>query len=301
MKDRITFKAVALEARDYVQLTLGAVIMAAGLNAFLAPNNVVSSGVTGIAMIVNILFHLPTGAVLLALNIPLLIAGMYYAGGWRLGIRTVYTVVVMSAAIDLLKPYVAAALVSNPINDPLLYTLFGGLADGLGIGLVLRARGTTGGTDIIAKLVNRFTGMQLGQVILWANTAVLLAAALFVGIQPTLYALIVNFVGSRVVDIVHEGAAYARSAMIVSRKPDAIRQAVLQVLQRGVTVLEGRGGYTESEQQVLYVVVAKSEIATLKRVVQTTDPAAFLVISEVHEVLGYGFKPMTADKQPSAA
>lgn len=285
----IPWKAVFLEVRDYVQLTLGAVICAAGLNAFLAPNQVVSSGVTGIAMIVNILFGLPTGLVLLAFNIPLLIAGVYYAGGWKLGIRTVYAVVVMSLSIDLLKPYIPQVTA-----DPLLYTLFGGLVDGVGMGLVFRARGTTGGTDIIAKLVNRHTGTQLGQVILWVNTGVLLAAALIVGLQPALYALIVNFVGSRVVDAVQEGAVYARSAMIVSRKPDAIRQGIIQDLQRGVTILQGQGGYTEMEQRVLYVAVAKSEIATLKRVVNSADPDAFMVITEAHEVLGYGFKPMVA-------
>jgi uncharacterized membrane-anchored protein YitT (DUF2179 family) len=286
---RIPWKVVFLEVRDYVQLTIGAMICAAGLNAFLAPNQVVSSGVTGIAMIVNILFGLPTGLVLLAFNIPLLIAGMYYAGGWKLGIRTVYAVVVMSLAIDLLRPYVPKVTA-----DPLLYTVFGGLVDGVGMGLVFRARGTTGGTDIIAKLVNRRTGTQLGQVILWVNTGVLLAAALIVGLQPALYALIVNFVGSRVVDAVQEGAVYARSAMIVSRQPDAIRQAILEELQRGVTILQGRGGYTETEQQVLYVAVAKSEIATLKRIVHLADPDAFMVITEAHEVLGYGFKPIAA-------
>ncbi len=287
-RKNIPWQSILLEVRDYVQLSLGAVMIAAGLNAFLAPNHVVSSGVTGLAMILNITLGLPTGLLVLLFNIPLLIAGMYYAGGWRLGVRTVYTVVVMSLAIDLLAPYIP------PVTaDPLLYTLFGGLVDGLGIGLVLRARGTTGGTDIIAKLVHRFTGMQLGQVILWVNSGVLLAAAVLVGLQPTLYALIVNFVGSRVVDAVQEGAVYARSAMIVSHRPDAIRQGILDTLQRGVTILQGWGGYTEAERQVLYVVVAKSEIAALKRVVRLLDPQAFMVISEVHEVLGYGFTHLT--------
>jgi uncharacterized membrane-anchored protein YitT (DUF2179 family) len=286
---RLPWKTIFLQVRDYAQLTAGAVIIAAGLNAFLAPNQVVSTGLTGIAMIANITLGLPTGMVLLFLNIPLLIAGMHYGGGWKLGIRTVYAVVVMSAAIDLLASHVP------PVTaDPLLYTIFGGLVDGFGMGLVFRARGTTGGTDIVAKLVNRFTDVQLGQVILWVNTAVLLGAALFVGLQPTLYALIVNFVGSRVVDAVQEGAVYARSALIVSRKADAIRQSIFEELQRGVTVLEGRGGYTQTEQEVLYVVVAKSEIAALKRLVSSVDPDAFVVINEAHEVLGYGFKPIVS-------
>jgi len=289
LHDHVTWKTVFLEVRDYVQLTIGAVIIAAGLNTFLAPNHVVSTGVTGMAMMANFLWGLPTGIVLLCLNIPILITGMYFAGGWRLGVRTIYATVVMSLAIDLLAPHMPQATA-----DPLLYTIFGGLLDGFGMGLVFRARGTTGGTDVIAKLVNRFTGIQLGQVILWVNTGVLLAAALFVGLQPALYALIVNFVGSRVVDAVQEGAVYARSAVIVSRKTDAIRQIILEKLERGVTLLEGRGGYTQAEQQVLYVVVAKSEIAALKRMVQEADPEAFIVISEAHEVLGYGFKPMMA-------
>jgi uncharacterized membrane-anchored protein YitT (DUF2179 family) len=240
-------------------------------------------------MILNFTAGLPTGIGVLILNIPLLIAGVYYAGGLKLGIRTVYATVVMALAIDLLEPYIPQVT-----SDPLLYTLFGGLVDGLGMGLVFRARGTTGGTDIIAKLVNRFADIQLGQVILWVNTGVLLAAALVVGLQPALYALIVNFVGSRVVDAVQEGAAYARSAVIVSRKADAVCQGILAELERGVTILAGRGGYTNVEQQVLYVAVAKSEIAALKRVIHAADPEAFVVISEAHEVLGYGFKPMTA-------
>jgi uncharacterized membrane-anchored protein YitT (DUF2179 family) len=113
-------------------------------------------------------------------------------------------------------------------------------------------------------------------------------------LQPALYALIVNFIGSRVVDAVQEGAVYSRAAIIVSRKADAIRQAVFDELERGVTILEGRGGYTDAEQQVLYVVVAVSEIAVLKRLLGTIDPQAFVVISDAHEVLGYGFKAITA-------
>ncbi|MBN1888466.1 MAG: YitT family protein [Thermoflexales bacterium] len=286
---KLSWGMVLREAWDYAQLTVGAVMIAAGLNAFLAPNHVVSGGVSGIAMMIHFAFGLPIGAVLLCLNIPLLILLMRYAGGLRLGIRTVYATAVMSVAIDLLAPYIP------PVTaDPLLYTIFGGLLDGLGMGLVFRARGTTGGTDIVAKLVNRFWGIQLGQVILWVNTGVLLSAALLVGLQPALYALIVTFIASRVVDAVQEGAVYSRAAIIVSRKTDAIRQAVFDELERGVTILEGRGGYTDTEQQVLYVVVAVSEIAVLKRLLGTIDPQAFVVISDAHEVLGYGFKAMTA-------
>ena len=213
---------------------------------------------TGIATLLHLKLGWPVGTLVLLFNIPLFILGYRYTGGLTFLLRSGYTVLVMSRAIDLLAPYMP-----RNISDPLLYTIFGGFLDGLGIGLVFRARGTTGGTDIVAKLVNRFTGLQLGQVILYVNTTVLLAAAAFIGLQPALYALFVTFVIAQVVDTVQEGFGYARSAMIVSSNAEAVRAGLLRELHRGVTVLEGRGGYTESERGVLYCVVAKSEVAAL--------------------------------------
>ena len=280
-------KKLLLQVRDYLQLTIGAIIIAVAIDSFLIPNRVVAGGVTGIATILHLTLGWPIGVLVLIFNIPLFVLGYRYTGGLTFLIRSGYTVLVMSLAIDLLAPYMP-----RNISDPLLYTIFGGLLDGLGIGLVFRARGTTGGTDIVAKLVHRFTGLQLGQVILYVNTLVLLAAGVLIGLQPALYALIVNFVIAQTVDTVQEGLGYARSVMIVSSNASAIRDGLLRELHRGVTVLHGQGGYTESEKDVLYCVVAKSEVATLKRVVMETDPGAFLVITEAHEVLGRGFKPV---------
>jgi len=282
---RITAKWLLSEARDYMQLTLGAFIIAVAIDSFLIPNRVVAGGVIGIATLLHLKLGWPVGTLVLLFNIPLFILGYRYTGGLTFLLRSGYTVLVMSLAIDLLAPYMP-----RNISDPPLYTIFGGFLDGLGIGLVFRARGTTGGTDIVAKLVNRFTGLQLGQVILYVNTTVLLAAAAFLGLQPALYALLVTFVIAQVVDTVQEGFGYARSAMIVSSNAEAVRASLLRKLHRGVTVLEGRGGYTESERGVLYCVVAKSEVAALKRVLLEADPGAFVVITEAHEVLGRGFK-----------
>jgi uncharacterized membrane-anchored protein YitT (DUF2179 family) len=163
----------------------------------------------------------------------------------------------------------------------------------VGIGLVLRGEGTTGGTDIIAQILNQQKGIGFGRTFIVVNSAVLLAAAGVVGLTPVLYALIVNFVSGRVVDMVQEGSGYARAFFIVSPHNAAIQQAILEDLQRGVTCLDVRGGYSQATLPALYVVVSRSQVTHLKRLISQHDPAAFVVVSEAHEVLGEGFRPIT--------
>lgn len=269
---------------------MGAVILAVNVNMFLAPNQVVSTGVTGLGMLANYLWGWPIGLTTLVFNIPLLLAGIRWGGGLRFFLGTIYAVVVMTLAIDRLAPYVM------PIqNDPMIYTLFGGLMDGIGIGLVLRGRATTGGTDILAQLLNRYRGIPFGQIFIILNSVILLAAAAVVGIVPVLYALIVNFVSGRVVDVVQEGVSYARVVFIVSEQCEAIRCAILEQLERGVTIFDARGGYTKDPRPAIYVVVSRPELTTLKRMIADIDPRAFIVVSEAHEVLGEGFKPVLAE------
>lgn len=275
---------------DYLLIIVGALVVAANVSLFLEPNRVVSTGITGLGMLAHYLWAWPIGLVTLALNVPLLLMGIKWGGGFKFFMRTVFAVIVMTLAIDLLRP------VLPPIQgDPLIYTLFGGLLDGIGIGLVLRGRGTTGGTDIVAQLLNRHKGIPFGTVFMAVNSAILLGAAAVVGIVPVLYALIVNFVSGRVVDVVQEGIGYARAAFIVSKKDKAIRQALFDELDRGVTLLEAHGGYTAASRPALYVVVSRAQVTTLKRLIAQIDPQAFVVISEAHEVLGKGFRPVTEE------
>lgn len=276
---------------DYAQLTLGAGLIAFGLDLFLVPNRIVSGGLTGIATILHVTLGTPVGVVVLLLNIPLFIAGARWAGGLRFAARTIYATVCMSILTDVLAPLVAGI---PPITQPLLYTLYGGLLDGVGMGLVFRAQGTTGGTDIVARLANHFRGVPMGQTMLIVNSAVLALAALVFGLEPALYALIVTFVAARVVDVVQGEAAYGRAAIIISAKAADIRSKVLSELERGVTILAGRGGYTQTGMDVLYCVVSRSEVSILKRLVQSIDPLAFVVITEASEVLGQGFKELPA-------
>lgn len=268
-------------------MTIGAVIVAAGLDIFLAPNKVISAGVTGLAMLAYYLWHWPIGMTTLGLNVPLLLSGIAWGGGWKVLLRTVYAVIVMSFAIDLLQGHLPQVT-----NDPFIYSLFGGLLDGIGIGLVLRGGGTTGGTDIVAQILHRKRRIPFGQVFLWSNTAILLMAVPVVGLVPVLYALVVNFISSRVIDTVQEGVGFARALFIVSERMDEIRDAILDELGRGLTLLRGTGGFTGKSRDVMYVVVARSQITRVKRLVADIDPAAFVVITEANEVLGEGFKPV---------
>jgi uncharacterized membrane-anchored protein YitT (DUF2179 family) len=276
---------------DYGLITLGALIVAANVPLFLQPNHVISSGITGIGMLLNYRWGLPIGMMTLAINLPLMWAGTRWGGGLRVFfVRTVYAVAVLTVGIDLLGQ------VLPPIpSDPLIYTLFGGLLDGVGIGLVLRGRGTTGGTDIIAQLIDRYTGIPFGMVFIGVNGAILLATAFVVGVEPMLYALVVNFISGRVVDVVQEGISYARACMIVTSKgkEKEVRRTILEKLDRGVTVIEARGGYTEAPRPALYVVVSRAQVTVLKRMIADIDPRAFVVVTEAHEVLGEGFRSVT--------
>ena len=273
-------------AFDYAQIIAGSLMVAAGTNLFFVPNNVVSGGVTGLSIIAHHLFKTPVGMVVLLLNLPLLWLGWRFAGGIRFFVRTVVSVMVLSIGIDLTAPFLVP-----PTHDRLLVICYGGLLDGFGMGLVFRGRGTTGGTDILARLAHRYLGVGIGQALLAMNVAIFAGAAFLFGAEAVMVALALAFVSARVLDVVQTGFSAARAALIISQKPDAVREAVLGKLGRGVTVLHGQGGYTGEERPVLYVVVTPHEVGRLKRLVAHVDRAAFVAITPAQEVLGEGFAP----------
>ncbi|HEU4325762.1 MAG TPA: YitT family protein [Roseiflexaceae bacterium] len=279
--------------RDYLLMTIGAVMVAASVNMFLAPNNVVIGGVTGAAMLLNTFASTPVGLVTLLVNVPLFIIGFRRLGGLVFGLRTLYATAVMSLAIDLLAPFMGTVTA-----DPLLYTLYGGLLDGIGVGLVFRARGTTGGIDIVAQLLERRFAIQPGQSMLAMNVAVFGGALLVYGPEKTLYAVLAAFIGSRALDYTLAAGSGARQALIITTKPEAITRALLHELGRGVTLLEGYGGYTGADRAVLLSVVARHEISFLKEIVCAADPQAFAIIGEASEVLGEGFRPFAPQPAP---
>jgi uncharacterized membrane-anchored protein YitT (DUF2179 family) len=272
---------------DYAQIVLGSALVGIGTNLFFVPHDIVSGGVTGVAILAHAVLHTPVGAGVLVLNLPLLWLGWRYAGGTGFLLRTAVAVAVLSLTIDVSAPFL-----STPTNDRLLIIGYGGLMDGVGMGLVFRARGTTGGTDIVARLARKRLGWPIGQSLLVMNAIIFLSAAGIFGLEEVMVALAMAFVSARAVDLVQEGFPAARSAIIVSTRPDDVRDAIFERIGRGVTYLEGRGGFRGDTRPVLLVVIAANEVVRLKRLLAEVDREAFVTISPAKEVLGEGFAPI---------
>ena len=285
MRGRELVRRAAPVARDVVLLTGGALLIALAVDLFLVPNDVVSGGLTGAAQLAHTWLGTPVGLVTLILNIPLLILGVRALGGFVFGVRTIYATVVMSVAIDLLAPHVRTVTA-----DPLLYTLYGGLLDGIGMGLVFRARGTTGGTDIVARWLELRRGVRPGRAMAAINAAILAGAFFAYGAEKVLYAVLVAFVAGLALDYTLAAGSGARQALIVTDHPGAVTAALMHDLGRGVTVIEGRGAYTGAERSVLLCVVGRAEISPLRALVAAADPRAFVIVGEASEVFGEGFR-----------
>jgi uncharacterized membrane-anchored protein YitT (DUF2179 family) len=275
---------------DYAQITVGSVLLALAFNLFYVPNEVVSGGLSGIGVIVHHLLGWPVGVVTLALNVPLFLAGLRWGGGITTGVRTLYAIVVMSLAIDGLAPYLPPVT-----RSPLLFIAYGGLLDGIGVGLVLRAQGTTGGTDIIGRLLRRFTGLEISRGVFIANAIVVGAAAIVFGMEQALYGVMAAAISSVAIDFVLAGGRRARQAIIISEEWASVRDAILADMERGVTILPAQGAYTGVERPILLCVVSPTEIAQIRRLVMSFDPHAFVVITATSEVWGEGFAPIHQD------
>jgi uncharacterized membrane-anchored protein YitT (DUF2179 family) len=287
--------------RDYLLIILAAFIQAFSLRVFFVPANLASGGVSGISQLVNHFTGWPIGLMILVGNIPLFVLGWSFLGGYRFAMRTALSIFTYSLLTDLLlrTPLFAAngagtALIHDLQGDIFLNTLYGAIVSGIGYGLVYRARGTSGGSDILARILNNWRGIPITQSYLIVDTAVILGAGFVFGWKQALYAMIALYVSGLVAETTLEGGATVRTAMIVTSESDAISQRVLDELQRGVTILEGSGAYTGASRPVLYCVITRAEVATLKAIVNEIDPLAFLVIGVAHEVLGEGFKPLKA-------
>ena len=270
--------------RDYALITVGALLSATAARSFLVPNQVVSGGVTGLAIMLNSLFANPVGLTVIALNIPLFVFGFRALGGLGFALRTVYATLLLALGIDYLAPFIPTLT-----KDPLLYSLYGGLLDGVGMGLVLRAGGTTGGTDIVARITERRFGVAPGRMILFIDIAILLGAFFLYGPDKTLYGLLVAFITTRVIDATLAAGKGSRQLYIITQAPDAIVRDVFAELGRGVTVMAGRGAYTHKAKTILVCAVARSELGVAKEIIALHDPQAFVIIGEALEVLGEGF------------
>ena len=267
---------------SYIQLFIGCLIGSVAYPLFLTPNNIAPGGLTGIAVILNYLFHLPVGTISLAMNIPLFLLG-YRSVGKIFAFRSLIATLLFSLLIDILP--------LRPMTmDPLLGTLFGGVLLGIGLGLIIRGGATTGGTDMMASMVNRkYQYISTGTILFAFDFLVVAAAGIIVGTSQALYAMICIFVTAKVMDTVMIGFSGNKACLIVSSSWEEIKKRIMFDMGRGVTQLLSKGGHTGDDRPTLLCVVNRQEIMEIKKIVREVDVNAFMIILEAHEAIGDGF------------
>ncbi|HJQ14722.1 MAG TPA: YitT family protein [Anaerolineales bacterium] len=284
---------------DYFLIILAALIQAVSLRLFFVPANLASGGVTGISQLINYFTGWPIGLMILVGNIPLFVLGWRFLGGARFAVRTALAIFMLSAFTDLLvqTPLFApngagTRLINDLQGDIFLNALYGAVVSGFGYGLVYRARGTSGGSDVLARILSHYRGVPMTTSYLLVDTVVILGAGFVFGWKAALYAMIALYVSGLVAESTLEGGGTVRTAIIVTAEAKAISARIIEELERGVTMLEGTGAYTGTDRLVLYCVITRAEVAALKAIVQEADPRAFMVIGVAHEALGEGFRPL---------
>ena len=284
-REHLSWKLV----KEYSFIILGAFIQALAMRLFLIPGQLVSGGISGAAQIINFYTGWPIGLMVFVGNIPLFLLGWRFLGGARFAIRTALAIAAFSFLTDFLAFFIPAQGITQ---DNFLNALFGGVLLGIGLGLVYRGRGTSGGSDILGRILNSKFAIPISQSYLITDTIVVLASGFAFGWEKALYGLVVIYVSGLSAEMASEGSSIFRTAIIITSAPDAVICEITQTLERGVTILQGRGGYTGEERLVLYCVVTRSEVNQLKELVHEADPAAFMVIGTAHEALGEGFRPL---------
>jgi uncharacterized membrane-anchored protein YitT (DUF2179 family) len=267
---------------EYVLVLIGSSFVAIAFNVFLLPNEVASGGVSGISTILKGVFDWKPAYVQWAFNIPLFIAGLIFLG-LQFGVKTAIGTIFLPFVVYLTEGW-------EPwTQDPLLGSLFGGIGVGLGLGIVFRGRASTGGTDLLAQIINKFTGLSLGTCVAMIDGLIVLSAAIVFDIERGLYALIGLYVTSKTIDLVQVGISRSKTALIITNRQEEIREGILNKIDRGVTKLSAYGGYTDDERPILMCVVDQTEFTKLKQLVRGIDPAAFVVTMDASEVMGEGF------------
>ncbi|MDH6598641.1 MULTISPECIES: YitT family protein [Bacillus] len=271
-----------IEVKNYVLILIGSAIVAVGFNTLLLPNQIAAGGVSGISTIMQS-FGFEAAYVQWGLNIPLFIAGFYLLGG-TFGVKTLVGSVFLPLMVFLTRH------IAPVTHEALLAAIFGGVVIGLGIGLVFLGNGSTGGTALAAKIINKYTGLTLGTCLAMMDGLIVLAAMTVFGIEEGLYAVIGVFISSKTIDVVQAGFSHSKMAMIITDHEDEVRQAVFDQIDRGVTKISAVGGYTDHDRPILMCVVGQSQFTKLKQVVKAIDASAFVIVMDAKEVLGEGFK-----------
>jgi len=276
--------------RAYTLILFGAFIMASGFVLFITPHNIVPGGVYGISIVIHHYTGWPIGMTALAFDIPLTLIGIRVLGP-RFGVKTVVGFVLTAVFVDGLTYFWGAkALVPD---DVLLSSIFGGVFIGLGLGLIFKSKATSGGSDIVAMIISKYTKQPLGQLMIYVDSTIVIAGLFaFKDWKIPLYSLIVIYIAGRVVDLVLQGISYDKTLLIISEKHSEIRDKIINDLNRGGTFLKGEGMYNGQEKSIIYTVLNRRELAILQDFINKTDPEAFLTVINANEILGNGFKSL---------
>ncbi len=269
---------------DVPGILVGAAILGIAINMFLIPHQLAAGGISGLAVILFHTLNIPVGLTIIVANLPLFIAS-YFLLGPRIVVQSVLGTVFLSLSIELTAPFLNAAT-----QDLLLSAVYGGVIMGVGLGLVFRSRGSTGGTALLSLILNKVTGFSTGQGLLAGDLLIIGLAIIAFGSERAMYAALALFISSWVIDAVQEGLGHSKAAIIITSRGEAINAKVMQELSRGVTRLEGYGGYTGENRDVILCVVSRPQVSSLKMIVHTVDPKAFVIIGNASEVHGEGFK-----------
>ncbi|WP_051350735.1 YitT family protein [Caloramator sp. ALD01] len=273
--------------KEYILITLGIFLVAVGIYYFLVPSNLAAGGVSGLAIVINKFFpSIPVGLLMLGMNIILFIIAFIVIGS-NFGAKTIYSSLGLSGMIWLLEKLYP---ISQPIVDDLfLQLLFGILISGIGMGIVFNQNASTGGTDIIAKIINKFFHIDIGKSLLLSDFLITLAAGLTFGPKIGMYALLGVVINGLVIDNVIQGLNVCKQVTIISSKSEQIKKYIIEELGRGVTIFDGRGAFTGEKKEVLMTIISRKEFIKLREYIKELDKRAFISVSNVHEVLGEGF------------
>jgi uncharacterized membrane-anchored protein YitT (DUF2179 family) len=273
-----------LRIRDIFYVIFGSLLSAFSLSAFTVPNKIATGGLTGIATIMYYTLGTPVGAVVFGGNL-ILIGIQAWLIGRRSAWKTLLSIIVTSAGIELMMLLNMPALT----KDPILACLYGGLLTGVGVGMIFRAGGTNGGVDIVSQVMHFRYHFPVGDVMLISNVLVTLLAGYAFGPELALYGLLTVFFSSKVIDAVLEGMSVFRTVFIISKFPDEISWAIIEDLHRGVTCLNGTGVYTAKPSNILLTAIRRKEMPILRQIIYDYDPDAFVIVADARQILGHGF------------
>ncbi len=275
-----------IDSKDLIYLVFGMILCASGYTFFLVPAKISTGGIAGISMVLHHIFKTPFGLLLIILNVPLLLISVKIFGTLFV-IRTLFSIFFIGILSDIFNLYFKILIFHG---NPLLSTLYGGVILGIGLGLIFKGKGSTGGSDIIGRLMERYTSISLGTSIFILDSIVIaMAGLIFKNYELILYSYLSLYLSSKMIDLVLEGQDYAKGVLIFTNNPEEISKIIIEKMKRGVSGFNGKGMYSGGDKTILYCVVSRREISILNKIIEEIDKDAFVVVSNVYEVMGKGF------------